>query len=67
VACAHQRLARLRGDHSTDLQTALSYPDRIRGGKDARMAHSESKLLIVALILTFALAVAAFGMVLLDW
>jgi hypothetical protein len=31
------------------------------------MAHSESKLLIVALIFTFALAVAAFGMVLLDW
>jgi len=32
-----------------------------------RMVHSESKLLIMALILTFALAVAAFGMVLLDW
>jgi hypothetical protein len=31
------------------------------------MVHSESKLLIMALILTFALAVAAFGMVLLDW
>jgi hypothetical protein len=37
------------------------------GGKDARMVHSENKLLIVALILTFALAVAAFGMVLFDW
>ena len=31
------------------------------------MVHSESKLLIMALILTSALAVEAFGMVLLDW
>jgi hypothetical protein len=31
------------------------------------MVHSESKLLMIALVLTFALAVAAFGMVLLDW
>ena len=31
------------------------------------MVRSESKLLIMALMLTLALAVTAFGMVLLDW
>jgi hypothetical protein len=41
--------------------------DRIRGAKGARMVRSESKLLVMALMLTLALAVTAFGMVLLDW
>ena len=31
------------------------------------MVRSESKLLVMALMLTLALAVTAFGMVLLDW
>jgi hypothetical protein len=52
---------------ATDAGTSNGGTSGCLGGKDARMVHSENKLLIVALILTFALAVAAFGMVLFDW